>query len=71
MDYGEILKALREERERLQRAITTLEDMLPNATPTAPLHHKRGRKSMSTEERQVVAARMRAYWKKRKERVQQ
>jgi len=62
MDYGDILKALRAERDRVLRTIAALEEILP-ATPPP----KRGRKSMGPEERLKVAKRMKAYWSKKRE----
>ena len=68
MDYSAIIKALRAEADKLDRAIAQLEslaspDGLISATLQTP--NRRGRKSMGAEERQRVSERMKRYWAQR------
>jgi hypothetical protein len=62
MDLTRIIRQLYAERDRVQQAIATLEQFQQENTTAVPAHRKRGRKSMSTEERKVVAERMKTYW---------
>jgi len=62
MDYVAALRELNLERERLTRLITVLEEVAAGLKPT-----RRGRKSMSAEEREEVSRRMKRYWAKRKQ----
>jgi len=64
MDLLEIIRQLYEERKRLDRAIQALESMQETGQPIA--RKRRGRKSMSREERQRVSERMRRYWAARR-----
>ena len=63
MDLTTTLSELRREKEKLVRAIAYLEELRPGATTAAP---RRGRKSMSAEERLEVSKRMRRYWAARR-----
>jgi len=70
MDLQDVIRSLREERDRIDRAIAALEGFdsaagagAINAAPG----RKRGRKSMTPEERRVVADRMRRYWQQKRE----
>ncbi len=67
MDLDKIIRDLRTEKERLDRAIASLEDLTKTGavTPIA-VTKRRGRKTMDEEERKEVSARMREYWRKRK-----
>ena len=69
MDLRDIIRLLKIEKERFERAIAALEELqagggrpLPDAKPNL-----RGRKSMAEEERSEVSARMRRYWAKRRQ----
>ena len=64
MDFWKALSELRQERQRLDKLIASL-DALKRGT-RAGKTARRGRKSMPPEERQVVSERMRAYWAKRR-----
>ncbi len=67
MDLDKIIRELRTEKERLDRVITSLEDLAGSGTVTPlPAPKRRGRKTMAEEERREVSARMREYWRKRK-----
>ena len=68
MDLHKALQELYAERERLERAITSLEElqragMLPDLSASGK---RRGRKSMDPEERQIVSERMKKYWDNRR-----
>ena len=67
MDLDKIIRDLRTEKERLDRAITSLEDLTKTGAVT-PLEvtKRRGRKTMDEDERKEVSARMREYWRRRK-----
>jgi len=62
---AEMLDNLRAERERLEAAIDSLVK-LQHDSPLDQIEHKRGRKSMSQDERTAVSKRMRRYWDSRK-----
>jgi hypothetical protein len=51
-------------RDRVNHAIVAMEKLIEGVPPQAPPRTlmKRGRKSMSREERLEVSARMRRYW---------
>ena len=57
------IEELRREKQRLERVIASLEELKgPAAGTAAPVRSRRGRKSMSPEERREVSARMKKYW---------
>jgi hypothetical protein len=68
MDYRMALDELYRERRRLDEVIKNLEALVQGKQP--PPLSRRGRKSMSEDERQVVAERMRRYWASRREKTQ-
>ena len=66
MDLYKAIQDLYAEKEKLERVIASLEE-LQRTAGTVPLPaskpvKRRGRKSMSSEERQEVSERMRRYW---------
>jgi len=61
MDLQKAVRELYEEKERIDGVIASLELYL-RTNGTGVLKRKRGRKSMSAEEREEVSARMRSYW---------
>jgi hypothetical protein len=62
----ETIDELRREKQRLDRVIASLEELkAPVASADAPVRSRRGRKSMSPEERREVSARMKRYWASR------
>ena len=65
MDVDKALRELYDERKRLDRAIARLEAKL-QAGSDQPGRSTRGRKSMGPEEREIVSARMTAYWAARR-----
>jgi len=65
MDLYKALQDLYAEKEKLERAIASLEELqrMGGTLPDVPVPGKRrGRKSMSPEERAEVSRRMRRYW---------
>ena len=80
MDLYKAIRELVEERKRIDRIIASLEEMLergrlhsPGKSPviktSSTSASRRGRKSMSPEERREVSERMARYWAgRRKER---
>ena len=67
MKLTKILRPLYTERERLLETIATLEKLQQDGNAHLPMTVKRrGRKSMSFEERQQVSARMLRYWARRR-----
>src|SRR5947209_2003411 len=68
MDVDKTLRELYEEKRRLDVIIASLEanlDRRPLQTP-----NRRGRKSMSPQERQKVSRRMKRYWENRRAKTQ-
>jgi hypothetical protein len=69
VDVFKALRALYEEREKLDHVIEALEEIQKNAESAAQLRQeRRGRRSMDQEARRRVSERMRSYWARRKER---
>jgi hypothetical protein len=70
-DLSKVIQELYAEKEKLQRVITSLIDLQRAAGGKIPLasesRERRGRKSMSDEERQTVSVRMRKYWSVRRQ----
>jgi hypothetical protein len=67
MDLYKAIQDLYAEKEKLERVIASLEELQRTAgtMPTLPpvkTAKRRGRKSMSSDERQEVSERMRKYW---------
>jgi len=65
MDLYKALQDLYAEKDRLERAIASLEELqrMGSALPDSEKDRgRRGRKSMSAEERLEVSKRMRKYW---------
>lgn len=71
MDLYKTIQELYAEKEKLERVITSLEELqrAANGTPTGSHAGKRrGRKSMNAKERQEVSERMKKYWASRRKR---
>ena len=71
MDLVKTIQALRQEKESLERAIASLEELMRTGgsiTTGRPggIEKSRGRKSMPAEERQVVSERMKRHWASRR-----
>ena len=70
MDVEKTLRELYAEKRAIDATIASLERQLGagarNGSPK-----KRGRKSMSTQERRVVSERMRRYWENRREQMRE
>ena len=62
MDLTTKIAELRREKERLERVIASLQELQVGATVASFQKKRRGRKSMSPEERREVSARMKKYW---------
>jgi hypothetical protein len=68
MDIHKLIQELHAEREALDRAISSLEE-LQRSDSNVPLHWnrgRRGRKFMGPKEREEVSARMKKYWAARR-----
>ncbi len=65
MDIDKTLRGLYEEKKRLDASIAILEKRL-KAVSGHSTPKRRGRKSMSAEERRQVSERMAKYWKARR-----
>src|SRR5947207_12757843 len=69
MDLYKAIQDLYAEKEKLERVIASLEELQRTAgnVPVVPVKalKRRGRKSMSSDERQEVSERMRKYWSDR------
>jgi hypothetical protein len=69
MDLYRAIQQLYEEKERLERVITSLEELQRTAGLVPVLPHglkRRGRKSMAPAERREVSERMKKYWENRR-----
>lgn len=66
MDLSKTIQELYTERERIDEVIASLEQFLATGEQ-GPLRRRRGRKSMSADERLVVSERMRTYWASRRQ----
>ncbi len=66
MDIYKAIRDLQDEKKRIDRMIASLEHMLKAGSthrkPSRGTPGRRGRKSMSEEERKAVSERMRKYW---------
>ncbi len=64
MDLYKAIQDLYAEKEKLERVIASLEELqrTAGAIPAIPKTSRRGRKSMSAEEREEVSERMKRYW---------
>jgi hypothetical protein len=71
MDLSKVIQELYNERKRLDSAIAALECVLETeaALPDVKPFKRRGRKSMSPEERGIVSDRMRKYWAARRKKA--
>ena len=71
MDLYKAIQDLYAEKDKLERVIASLEELQRSAgtLPSAPRSaiKRRGRKSMSPEERQEVSERMKKYWESRRQ----
>ena len=71
IDLNKTIRDLHAEREKLQLVIASLIDLQRGSGGEVPLMPKigkrRGRKSMSDEERQTVSVRMKKYWSARRD----
>jgi hypothetical protein len=71
VDLAKAIRELCEEKKRLDAVIASLELMLAAESKLPPLRprsgRKRGRKSMSREERLQVSERMKKYWASRRD----
>jgi hypothetical protein len=71
MDLYKAIQDLYAEKEKLERVIASLEELQRSSgsLPAIPKPTKRrGRKSMSSTERQEVSERMKKYWESRRQR---
>lgn len=69
MDVEKTLRELYAEKRTLDATIASLEKRLAAGGNGAA--KKRGRRSMSTQERRVVSERMRRYWENRREQTRE
>ncbi len=72
MNINKVIRELYEEKQRLDRVISSLEEMQRDAAAeNAPLpEKKRGRKSMDNQARREVSERMKRYWSARRKQEQ-
>jgi hypothetical protein len=70
MDLFKAIRELHEEKKRLDGMIASLEAIIGEQERKTPAVRRRGRKSMSAEERMEVSKRMQAYWAKRRQQAQ-
>ncbi len=71
MDLDQAIRALLEEKKRLDHLIAVLEELERGSNHIqTPARKRRGRKSMRPEERRQVSERMKRYWAQRKQQAQ-
>jgi hypothetical protein len=69
MDLYKTIRELYAEKEKLERVISSLEELQRSASGAANaavVGKRRGRKSMNAKERQEVSERMKKYWANRR-----
>jgi hypothetical protein len=69
MDLYKAIQDLYAEKEKLERVIASLEELQRSSGAIPALDKpakRRGRKSMSSQERQEVSQRMKKYWESRR-----
>jgi hypothetical protein len=68
MDLDQTIRELYEEKEKLERVIASLEELQGTLMAGSGVRERsrRGRKSMSPDERLEVSERMKTYWAKRR-----
>ena len=67
MDLLKAIRALHQEKKRLDQVIASLEELQKTgAGPEPKLLNRRGRKSMDAEARKEVSERMKKYWAMRR-----
>ena len=66
MDLWQAIESLYVEKQKLDKAIATLEALKDGTTLREPIG-RRGRKGMSETERREVSERMRNYWATRRQ----
>jgi RNase H-fold protein (predicted Holliday junction resolvase) len=68
VNINKAIRELYEEKKRLDRVISSLEEMQRNGAVVvaSPLQKRRGRKSMDEHARQEVSERMKRYWDERR-----
>jgi len=69
MDLYKAIQDLYSEKEKLERVIASLEELQRSSGAIPSLEEpakRRGRKSMSSQERQEVSQRMKKYWESRR-----
>jgi hypothetical protein len=72
MELGDVIQQLQAEKQRIERAIALLEQLHRNqGNSKAVARKRRGRKSMGSEERREVSARMKRYWASRRQQLPQ
>jgi hypothetical protein len=64
MDLIKTIEELHHRKEMLERVIASLEGL--QASVTLPQKKRRGRKSVSLEERREISARLKRYWENRR-----
>jgi hypothetical protein len=68
MDIYKALRELYEQKERLDKAIASLEQIQSTGAAEGKISRRRGRKSMDEDERRQVSERMKKYWASRRKR---
>ena len=65
-DLYRIIRELVDERNKLDRIIASIEQMILSGETSEPTLQRRGRKSMDSAARKQVSERMKRYWAKRR-----
>jgi hypothetical protein len=64
MDLTKTIDALRRDKKKLEHMIASMKER--RATADAPTKKRRGRKSISAEERRKISAKIERYWTDRR-----
>lgn len=68
MDLKRIIAELKQQRDRMDMAISALESLAPQASVVSNVTVMPKRRQMSPASRRAISARMKAMWKERKRR---
>ena len=66
MDFSRTIEQLRREKEKLERAIASLEELQSSNPKAEPEKPRTGRRFIGADERREISERMKRYWANRR-----